>query len=61
MRILTFEKIQEVTEKSNSIVNEVVNLYNSKPQNSKRLAIKGGTRRPRCKDEEKALSRFTLK
>ncbi|WP_342527200.1 hypothetical protein MKY84_01155 [Chryseomicrobium sp. FSL W7-1435] len=61
MRELSLAKIQQITKKSDAAVLEVVKLYNAKPENSDRKAVKGGTRRPRCKDEEKVLSRFSLK
>lgn len=61
MRVLSLEKIKSVTKNSNAAVAEVVQIYNSKPENSNRLAIKGGTRKTRCTDEAKVLSRFDLK
>lgn len=60
MRELTLAKIQQVAKNSDAAVSEVVKLYNAKPENSDRKAVKGGTRRPRCKDEEKVLSRLAV-
>lgn len=61
MRVANLENIEEHIKSTRKLVEEVIAKYNSDPENKERLAIRGGTRRPRDPDEQRVLDSFKLK
>lgn len=60
MRVMTMDQIKEIIAGKDELVKRVIEEYNSKPT-TKVKAIRGGTRRKRCPDEQRVLDSFKLK
>lgn len=61
MRALRYEDVTKIVKATDVRVNDVITRYNEKEENKTIQAVKGGTRRPRDKEEQRVLDAFKLK
>ena len=61
MRALRYEDVTKIVKATDARVNDVITRYNEKEENKTIQAVKGGTRRPRDKEEQRVLDAFKLK
>ena len=60
MRTMTIDYVKSKAKETNSFVESAIQAYNAKYGDDKKL-VRNGTRRPRKKEKQRALDRFSLK